>query len=348
MARVDIRDLCIHSQTDWVAMELAQRRLLRFVATVIVALISSELAWGQSYPARPVTLIVGYAAGGPTDTIARIVAERMKVSLGERVVIENVTGASGSIGVGRVARAAPDGYTLSLGDWSTHVANGAVYRLAYDLLKDFQPVSLLPSSPMLILAREGVPAGTLNELIAWIRKNSGHVSQGTSGAGSPPHIAGAYFQSVTDTQIQMIPYRGAAPAQLDFVAGRTDISIAQASFAFPYVRSGKIKAYAVTARTRWAIAPEIPTVDEAGLPQFYMSIWRGLWAPRNTPKAVIAKVNSAVAETLADPAIQRRLAELGEEIPPREQRTPEALNALQRAEIQKWWPIINAMGIKPE
>jgi tripartite-type tricarboxylate transporter receptor subunit TctC len=329
-------------------MNFRRRRLSQFVVTAIAAVASSGFAWAQNYPARPITMIVGYAAGGPTDTIARIMAERMRISLGEPLVIENVTGASGSIGVARVARAAPDGYTLSLGDWSTHVVNGAVYTLAYDLLNDFRPVALLPSNPMLVLARKGVPADTLSDLIAWLKTNSGDVSQGTSGAGSPPHIAGAYFQSVTGTHIQMVPYRGAAPALLDFVAGRTDFAIAQASFALPQVHEGKIKAYAVTAKTRWAAAPDIPTADEAGLPGFYMSIWRGLWAPRDTPTSVIGKLNSAVVDTLADPAVRHRLAVMGEDIPPREQQTPEALGAFQRAEIEKWWHIIKAMGIKAD
>jgi tripartite-type tricarboxylate transporter receptor subunit TctC len=325
-----------------------RRRLALLVVKAIAAVASSGFAWAQDYPTRSMTMIVGYAAGGPSDAIARIIAERMGTSLRERVVIENVTGASGSIGVARVARAAPDGYTLSFGDVSTHVINGAVYTLSYDLLKDLRPVALLPSNPMLILARKGVPADTLNKLIAWLKMKSGGASQGTSGAGSPPHVAGAYFQSLTGTHFQMVPYRGAAPAMLDLVAGITDFSIAQASFALPQVREGKLKAYAVTAKARWPAAPDIPTVDEAGLPGFYMSIWRGLWAPRDTPTGVIAKLNSAVVDTLADPAVRHRLAEMGEEIPPREQQTPEALRAFQRAEMEKWWPIINAVGIKAE
>jgi tripartite-type tricarboxylate transporter receptor subunit TctC len=328
---------------------LAESRfLLQFIATGIAALASFGFAWAQNYPIRPITMIVGYATGGPTDTVARIMAERMGISLGERVVVENVTGASGSIGAARVARATPDGYTLSLGDWSTHVANGAIYTLSYDLLNDFRPAALLSSNPMLILARKGVPAKTLSELIAWLKANSGNVSESTSGAGSPPHIAGAYFQKLTGTDIQMVPYRGAAPALVDLVAGRIDFTIAQASFALPHVRQKQINAYAVTSKTNWAAAPDIPTVDEAGLPGFYMSVWRGLWAPRDTPAAVIERLASSVVDAFADPEIRRRLSEMGEEIPPREQQTPEALGALQRAEIKKWWPIIKTMGIKTE
>ena len=337
-----------HALDQRIAMNLRCRRSLWFVCAVVAAAADPWLAWAQDYPTRAISLIVGYATGGPSDTIARIVAERMTTSLGERVVIENVTGASGSVAIARLARAAPDGYTLGLGDWGTQVVNPLVYALSYDPLKDLRPIALLPSSPMLVLARKGAPADTLSELIAWLKANSGNVSQGTSGAGSPPHVAGAYFQGVTATHILMVPYRGAAPAMLDLIAGRTDFSIAQASFALPHVREGKIKAYAVTAKTRWSVAPDVPTVDEAGLPGFYMSIWRGLWAPLDTPTSVIAKLNSAVVDALADSAVRHRLAAMGEEIPSRDQQAPEALNALQRTEVERWRPIIKAMGIKAE
>jgi tripartite-type tricarboxylate transporter receptor subunit TctC len=198
---------------------------------------------------------------------------------------------------------------------------------------------------MLVLARKGIPADSLGELIAWLKTNPGNVSQATSGAGSPPHVAAAYFQSVTGTHIPMVPYRGAAPALVDLIAGRTDLSITQASFALPHVREGKVKAYAVTAKTRWAAASDIPTVDEAGLPGFYLSVWRGLWAPRNTPTDVIGKLNATVVDALLEPAVRHRLAEMGEEVPLREQQSPEALGAMQRAEIEKWWPIIKRLGI---
>ena len=306
------------------------------------------LAHAQTYPSRTITILVGYAAGGPTDTIARIVAERMRGPLGQPIVIENVSGASGSIGTGRVAHAVPDGYTLSVGDVSTHVFNGATYSLQYDVLKDFEPIATLPSNPSLILAKNAVPAKDLRELIAWIKANQDKVTAATAGAGSPSHVSLVRFQAITGTRFQLVPYRGAGPAMQDVIAGQVDIMFNQTANALPQVRNGKLKAYAVTSKTRVAAAPEIPTVDEAGLPGFYFSIWRGLWAPKGTPKSVIIKLNAAVVEALADPVLRERLAVMGEEIPPREQQTPEALGALQKAEIEKWWPIIKTANIKSE
>jgi tripartite-type tricarboxylate transporter receptor subunit TctC len=302
----------------------------------------------QSYPSRPITAIVGYAAGGPTDTIARIVTERMKAALGQPILVENVTGASGSIGTGRVARAAPDGYTISIGDWSTHVINGAVYPLTYDLLQDFEPVALLPSSPQTFLAKNAVPANDLKELIAWLKANQDKVSWGTPGAGAPGHITALLLQNLIGARFQFVPYRGAAPAMQDLVAGQIDVTTNQISNALPQIRAGKIKAYAITGKARLDVAPEIPTADEAGLPGFYVSVWRGVWAPKQTPKDIVAKLNAAVVETLADSAVRQRLAGMGEEIPPRDQQTPEALGAFQKAEIEKWWPIIKAANIEPD
>jgi tripartite-type tricarboxylate transporter receptor subunit TctC len=306
----------------------------------------SDSALAQAYPSRPVTIIVPFAAGGPTDTLARILHERMRDSLGQSVIVENVAGAAGSIGVGRVARAAPDGYTIGIGQWDTHVLNGAIHPLTYDLLRDFEPISLLPSNPQLIVAKKSMPADDLNGLIGWLRANPDKASQGTAGAGSAAHVSGAYFQKVTGTRFQFVPYRGAAPAMQNLIAGQIELMFDQASNSLPHVRAGMIRAYAVTAKTRLASAPDIPTVDEAGLPGFYISIWRGFWAPRGTPREVIARLNAAVLDALADSRIRQQVADLGQDVPPREQQTPLALGDLQRTEIDKWWPIIEAANIK--
>ncbi|HKE41249.1 MAG TPA: tripartite tricarboxylate transporter substrate binding protein BugD [Casimicrobiaceae bacterium] len=311
------------------------------------------LAWicpvsAQNYPSHSITMIVPFAAGGPTDTIARIVAERMGKTLGQTVVVENVTGAAGSIGVGRVARAAPDGYTLSIGHWSTHVVNGAVYELSYDLLKDFEPVAMIATNPQLIVTKTTVPASSLTELIAWVKANQEKMSVGTAGVGSASHVGGIYFQNIIGAKLLFVPYRGTAPAMQDLIAGRTDLMLDQAANSLPWVRSGKIRAYAVTAKTRMVAAPDIPTVDEAGLPGLYISVWHAIWVPKGTPKDIVAKLNASVVETLADPMVRQRLTDLGQEIPPREQQTPEALGAYHEAEIAKWWPLIKAAGIKAE
>jgi tripartite-type tricarboxylate transporter receptor subunit TctC len=318
------------------------------LASLALAALSIGSAPAQDYPTRPITIIVPLAAGGPTDTLARIIAERMKVSLGQPVIIENVTGAAATIGVGKAARATPDGYTLSIGNWFTHVLNGAIYSLQYDVLNGFEPISLLADNPLLIVAKNAMPANNLKELIAWLKANPDKASEGTSGVGSVSHVSGVFFQNATGTRFQFVPYRGAAPAMQDLVAGQIDLMLDQVSSSLPYVRGGTIKAYAVTARTRSTSAPEIPTVDEAGLPGFHISVWHALWVPRGTPKNVVGKLNAAVVSTLAHPAVRQRLADLGQEIPPREQQTPEALGAHQKAEIDKWWPIIKGANIKAE
>jgi tripartite-type tricarboxylate transporter receptor subunit TctC len=317
------------------------------IVALALAMSNIGTAGAQVYPSRPIMMDVPFAAGGPTDTIARVVAQRMSVSLGRSIVIENISGADGTIGVGRVARAAPDGYMLSFGDSSTHVLNGAAYALPYDLLGDFAPVALISSNPLVIVTNKDVPAGNLKELIAWIKANQEKVAMGV---GSMTHrVTGVYFQNLTGTRFTLVPYRGGAPAMQDLMAGQTQLMFDQAVTSLPLVRAGSTKAYAITAATRLAAAPDIPTVDEAGLPGFYISIWRGVWAPKATPKPIIAKLNAAIVEALADPAVRRRLAdELGQEIPPREQQTPEALYAHHKAEIEKWWPLIKAANIRPE
>ena len=318
------------------------------VLTLLAALATAADANAQSYPSRPLTMVVPYSAGGPTDTIARIMAEGMRASLGQTIIVENTTGAAGTIGVGRVARAAPDGYTIGIGHWGTHVVNAAIYALQYDVLNDFEPVAMIATNPQVIVAKKAVPAGNLQELITWLKANSATATQGTAGHGSASHVSGVYLQNVTGARFQFVPYRGAGPAMQDLVAGQIDIMVDQAANSLPQVRAGAIKAFAVTDKARLAAAPEIPTVDEAGAPGLHISIWHALWMPKGTPGNVIARLNAAVVAALADAGVRKRLADLGQEIPPREQQTPEVLVAYHKAEIEKWWPIIKAANIKGE
>ena len=329
-------------------MKLPRRRFLRMAACAATLLAVSQTAPAQIYPSRPITIVVPAAAGGPLDVLARILSERMRLSLAQPFIVENVAGAAGSIGVGRVARAPPDGYTLALGRWGTHVVNAAIYALSYDVVADFEPISLIGTMPELIVAKKATPANDLKGLIAWLKANSDNATQGTSGVGSAGHVAGVFFQNVTGARYQFIPYRGLAPAMAALLAGQVDMMIDVPTSSLPQVRSGGIKAYAVMNKSRIASAPDILTVDEAGLPGFYASVWYSLWAPKRTPMDIIGKLNAAARDALADPTVRGRLADIGQEIFPREQQTPEALGALQKAEIEKWWPIIKAAKIKGE
>ena len=321
---------------------------MKTLVAIAIALMLASSAAAQPYPSRPVTMVVPFAAGGPTETIARILAEHMRRLLGQPVIVENVSGAGGSIGVGRVARATPDGYTLCVGNLSSHVMNGAVYTLQYDLIADFAPIALLSFQPLLIVARKSMPANDLRELVAWLKANPGKATLGIQGVGTAGHVFAVFFYTETGTTVQLVPYRGAGPAMQDLVAGQIDFMIDTPTNSLPQVRGGNIKAYAVTEDARLPSAPEIPTVDEAGLPGFHFSFWQALWAPKGTPTNIIDKLNSAVVGSLADAAVRRRFAEQGQEIPLLAQQTPKALAAYHKAEVDKWWPIVKASNIKAE
>jgi tripartite-type tricarboxylate transporter receptor subunit TctC len=315
-------------------------------AALIATLALAAPALAENYPSRPITVVVPFAAGGPSDAMMRILGERMKASLGEAILVENTTGAGGSIGVGRAVHSPPDGYTVSFGHLGTHVANGAIYKLNYDLVADLEPVVLLPSNPMVIVSKDAVPAKTLKELIDWLKSQPQPVAAGTAGAGSGSHIAGLAFESAAGVKLQYVPYRGTAPALNDLVAGQIDIIVDQTSNSINQIRAGTIRAYAVTDSKRVEQAPNIPTVDEAGLPDFHMTLWSGLWVPKGTPKEIIAKLNKAALEALADPQVRKQLENLGLQMPPADKSTPEALGDWQKAEIAKWWPMIKAANVK--
>ena len=305
-------------------------------------------AQGQSYPTRSITLIVPFPAGGPSDTLARVLVEPMRVQLGQSVIIENVGGAGGSIGTGRVARATPDGYTLIFGHVQTHVMNGATQTLNYDVVKDFEPVSLVADTPQWVAARSSFAPNNMADWIAWLKANPGKGTVGSVGVGGPTDVAAVYFQKQTGTSFQLVPYRGGAPLLQDLLGGQIEVTFGQAANYLNAVRGGQLKPYAVLSNQRWWAAPNVPTMDEAGVPGLYSSFWHGLWAPKGTPKEIVAKLNAAIVEALADPAVKQRMRDIGQEVWPREQQTPQALAAYQAKEIEKWWPIIKAANIKSE
>jgi tripartite-type tricarboxylate transporter receptor subunit TctC len=329
-------------------MKIPRRRFLHLAVGAAALPAVPGVASAQTYPSRPITIVVGFAAGGPTDTAARILAERMKAALGQPVIVENVTGAAGSIGVGRVVRAAPDAYTLSIGDMGNYIANQALYPLQYDLRTDLAPIALITIIPYLIFARTGMPAANLKEMVEWLRANPDRALAGTGGVGSGDHLAGILFQNSTGTRMRFVPYRGEAPAIQDLVAGQIDLVFASSLIALPHAKAGRIKAYAVMDPGHLNAAPEIPTVDEAGAPGSYFLNWIALWAPKDTPKELIARLNAAVVAALADPTVRARFADLGTNVTPPDQQTSERLGAFHKVEFEKWWPIIKAANIKGE
>jgi tripartite-type tricarboxylate transporter receptor subunit TctC len=328
-----------------------ERHAMIKLASAVLCGITLQItaASAEAYPSRPVMIIVPFAAGGPADTLARMLGERMRNSLGQTVIVENAPGAAGSLGVGRVARATPDGYTIGIGHLGTHVFNGALYNLPYDLVKDLEPISLLPANVYVVATKNDVPAKNLKELVAWLKANPDQATVATAGIGSVAHLAAIYFQNMTGVPLRVVPYRGGAQALSDVLAGHITLFFDQLSGgSVAMYRSGKIRPFAVMAKARLPLAPDIPTIDEAGLPGLYVSTWYGFWAPRGTPKDIIAKLDAAVVETLANPELRKRLDEQAAQMLPREQQTPEALAAQQKAEIEKWWPIIKAANIKVE
>jgi tripartite-type tricarboxylate transporter receptor subunit TctC len=323
-------------------------KLRALAAALVMALAGATAAIAETFPSHPITVIVPYPAGGPTDTLARILADHLKGTLGQPIIIENVSGAGGSIGVGRVARAAPDGYTLSIGHWNTHVVLGATMNLNFDVLHDFEPIAMIADTPIWMVARKDLPPKNLKELIAWLKEKGGKATAGTVGVGGASDVTGAFFQQVTGTQFQFVPYRGSAPLNQDLVAGHIDINLGMTAASFPLVANHQIKAYAMMTKARWHGAMEVPTMEEDGVPGLYATFWHAFWAPKGTPKEVIRTLNAALVVALADPAVRARFADQGQDIPPRERQTPEALAVQQKSEIDKWWPIIQKAGIRTQ
>jgi tripartite-type tricarboxylate transporter receptor subunit TctC len=319
----------------------------RLIAATLLAIVAGlATAAAQSFPSRPITIIAPFPAGGPLDTIARVIAEPMREMLGQPVLVENVAGAGGNLGVGRAARSEPDGYTVVIGQWSTHVVNPVTYSLPYDV-QEMEPVALLTITPQLIIARKDFPAKDVKDLIAWLKANPDKATSATVGAAGGAQVSAIYFQKETGTSFRFVPYRGGGPAVQDMVAGRVDLMFDQAANALGPVRAGTVKAYAVMSKARWSALPDVPSIDESGTPGLYVAYWHGLWAPKGTPKDVVAKL-PAVMHALADPSVQKRLSDVGHDVMPPDQRSAAALAAYHKAEIAKWWPIIRASGLKAQ
>ena len=327
---------------------IRNKRMQRVFFVAIIFLATSFVsALAQNYPSRPITVIVGLPAGSATDVLVRVLGERMKSTIGQSLIVENITGAGGTIGTARAARAAPDGYTLSAGNVGTHVVSPATYpNIQYHPINDFEPVAMFVTNPYWLLAKKALPPKDLMELIAWLKANPDKGSVAMVGTGGIDQIVGTYFQKQTGTRFQFVPYRGGGPAIQDLVAGHVDLRFDPVSNSMAQVRSGQVKVYAIMGKARSPAAPEIPTTDELGVPALHVTFWFGFWAPKGTPKPIVARLNAAVTEALSDPAVRQRITELGAEIPPREQQTPEGFAAFHQAEVDKWWPFIKAADIK--
>jgi tripartite-type tricarboxylate transporter receptor subunit TctC len=324
------------------------RKWLTVVVATLLGLGSTGAARAENYPTRAITMIVPFPAGGATDTLARFLAEKLRAILGQSVIIENVAGAAGSIGVGRAVRAAPDGYTLSIGTSTTHMLTGGLYALSFDLLKDLEPVIQIGSEPLLIVGRKSLPADDLKGLIGWLKANPDRASVGIAGVGATGHLTGISFQKETGTKFQFVPYRGNAPAMQDLLAEQIEFMIEPSSNFKSLVAAGSVKPFAITGKARLPSSPDIPTADEAGVPGFFASLWYGLWVPKDTPKDIVAKLNATMVQALADPSVQKRFEELGIQVTPLQQQSPEALRTFQQAEAERWWPIIRAAHLKGE
>ena len=321
---------------------------LAFALALIATLCGAAGAQAQTYPSRPITLLSGFPPGGPTDALARLLADAMGRTLGQAVVVETVSGASGTIASGRVVHAVADGYTIGIGNWSSHIGSPAIYALDYDVQKDLQPISLLAYSPLWILGKEALPPKSATELITWLKARQSPVTFGTVGTGSAAQLAAVSFSKAIGVTFQYVPYRGAGPAIQDLLSGQIDLSCLEASSTLPYVQAGKMKAYAIVGEQHWPKSPETPTMTEAGAPGVSLPFWHGLWTTKGTPKPVVDRLNAAVKTALADPGVRQRLDALGQVIFPADQQNPAALAAYEKAEIDKWWPVIKSLGIKPQ
>jgi tripartite-type tricarboxylate transporter receptor subunit TctC len=322
---------------------------MRFAAALAaLVLAGAAAAQAETYPSHPITMMVGFPPGGPTDTLARILADAMQKTLGQPVVIETLSGASGSIAAGRVAHATPDGYTIGIGNWSSHVGSPAIYTLDFDVFKDLQPISLVTTAPMMILGKNGLPPATAAELVSWVKARSQPTTFGTVGVGSAGQLCGIFFQEKVGAQLQFVPYRGAAPAMQDLMAGQIELACLEASSSLANVQSGRYKAYAVMGEQRWPNLPDTPTMIESGVPGLSISFWHGLWTTAGTPKDVVDRLDGAVKAALADPTVRGRIETVGQVIFPVDQQNPAALLAFQKAEADKWWPIFRAANIKAE